>query len=171
MTQLLRIVSTQTKEEKVMEKKSGKKPAAEPAPKTFPPSIIREEGKFLVAGKEETYTITVFDAHGKDEGPIDSGMMILRGSKVKASMFTRYGAFLFQHRNDIPAEYEKYTFIFPMGENDQFVQLLSRKPDEWWCLLKWPAVEKWNNSYKLVRFHPDLPLPKQLPAGSTKTDV
>ncbi len=68
-----------------MEKKSGKKPAAEPAPKTFPPSIIREEGKFLVAGKEETYTITVFDAHGKDEGPIDSGMMILRGSADQKS--------------------------------------------------------------------------------------
>jgi hypothetical protein len=155
--------------EVVMKKYSDKKQKSEPAPKTFAPSVITEAGKFLVVGlvkkedktyEEITYTVTIFDAHGKDEGPIDNGTMILRGSTVKANMFTKYGTFLLQHRRQIPAEYQKYAFIFPMGDktNDEFVRLLNKKvgPDEWWCLLKYPAVNKWDNDCKLVRFTPDL---------------
>ena len=144
-----------------MEKKSEKKPASP----TFPPSVIRKQSEFPIGGRK----CEVFCAHGPGEGPIDTASMIIRGSQEGASVFTRHGSFLDKHQKEIPAEYAKCSFLFPMGKviNDEYVGLLKKDGDMWY-LFNCPEKQKWDNSYKLVRIVPDLPLPPLPPTASTK---
>ena len=144
-----------------MEKKSAKKPASP----TFPPSVIRKQGEFPIGG----HKCEVYNAHGPGEGPIDTASMITRGSQEGASVLTRHGNFLRKYQTEIPAEYAKCSFLFPMGEviNDEYVGLLKKDGDMWY-LFNCPEKQKWDNSYKLVRIVPDLPLPPLPPTASTK---
>ncbi len=130
--------------------KSAKKPNPSPPSRTITPIIV---GKFSINGR----TCEVFRLHGPSEGTIKTSEVIARGTIIAASMRKEDCDILFKHREEIPDEYFKNTFLFPMWDTDEkgnrngYIRVMNRKDTTWWCIVKCGADLDWDSNCRIVR--------------------